>query len=96
MAKKSKAQNQIEIIRRQLTGTKQYRATSSTTPKASSSGYQIPTYAQKSSDTLVKDEISFLKKDLFKILVLSCLAFGFQFALFFALQKGLVTLPFLK
>ncbi len=79
-----KVEKQISQLRQQVYG------------KSSVSLYTIPaatTTNINNNQGQVRSDALYLKKDLFKISILTFLALGFEFSLYYALQYNLIKLP---
>ncbi len=89
---KQRSIKQLSTIRQQLQGKDSEIVTKKHTPKDPSSQY---TFALSQS-TATKDAASldsqFLKRDLFKILLLSLVCFALQAGLYYALSRNLINL----
>lgn len=96
MAKLTLEQKRLEILRRQLYG----KGGSVTKTNRSNIGYRVSEASEqrvhattdKPSTTNDLQTVSFLKRDLFKILILSTLALSLQMLLYLSTKNGLLVL----
>lgn len=89
--KTSDLEKRMRILKSQIYGKNpgdQYISKSVNQKKHTS---DIPTH--RYTDTLISSDISYLYRDLFKILTFSSIAIGTQIVLYFALSKNLIRLP---
>src|SRR4051812_48023418 len=98
MAKKRTRERNIAAVQRQLTGksttTPSYQISQASKDESIVRRYKLPTSTLTKQVSGDKDEMRYLRRDLLKILILAAVAFGFQIALFVALQNHLIRLPF--
>jgi hypothetical protein len=91
MAKQQSVEKKVSALRQQLIGKAAH--ISSTSPKGPH--YTLSQSGETGRTDSVAAEMSYLKKDLLRICILSTMAVGVEIGLYIAIHKGMVHIPFI-